>query len=91
MAQIIYSLKLEDARKRPRVIVTTDGESDDKCSFVRFLLYTSDFDIEAMIYTNSKWHLKGNGTQWMHDFIDEYAKVYNNLLVHDPLYPSPEH
>ena len=90
MAQIIYSLKLEDARKRPRVIVTTDGESDDKCSFVRFLLYTTDFDIEALIYTNSKWHPEGNGTQWMHDFIDQYAKVRDNLLVHHPGYPSAE-
>ena len=90
MAQIIYSLKLEDARRRPRVIVTTDGESDDKCSFVRFLLYTTDFDIEALIYTNSKWHPEGNGTQWMHDFIDEYEKVRDNLLVHHPGYPSAE-
>jgi hypothetical protein len=90
MAQIIYSLKLEDSRKRPRIIVTTDGESDDKCSFVRFLLYTTDFDIEGLIYTNSKWHLKGNGTSWMHDFIDQYAKVRDNLLVHHPGYPSAE-
>jgi inosine-uridine nucleoside N-ribohydrolase len=45
--------------ERPRIIVTTDGESDDKCSFVRFLLYTTDFDVEGLIYTNSKWHLEG--------------------------------
>lgn len=75
---------------KPRTIVTTDGESDDKCSFVRFLLYTSDFDIEGLIYTNSMWHLKGNGTQWMHDFIDEYAKVYDNLQVHNPGYPTAD-
>jgi inosine-uridine nucleoside N-ribohydrolase len=90
MAQSIYALKLEDARRRPRIIVTTDGESDDKCSFVRFLLYPTDFDIEGLIYTNSKWHPEGNGTQWMHDFIDEYAKVRENLLVHHPGYPSAE-
>ncbi len=75
---------------KPRTIVTTDGESDDKCSFVRFLLYTTDFDVEGLIYTNSMWHLKGNGTQWMHDFIDEYAKVHDNLLVHHPDYPAAE-
>lgn len=33
MAEIIYSLKLEDARQRPRIIATTDGETDDKASF----------------------------------------------------------
>ncbi|HKK81479.1 MAG TPA: nucleoside hydrolase-like domain-containing protein [Prolixibacteraceae bacterium] len=72
---------------RPRIIVTTDGETDDKASFVRFLLYTTDFDVEALIYTNSKWHLEGNGTQWMHNFIDVYGKVYPNLIVHDSRYP----
>ena len=75
---------------KPRTIITTDGESDDKCSFVRFLLYTSDFDVEGLVYTNSMWHLKGNGTQWMHDFIDEYAKVRDNLLVHQNGYPTAE-
>lgn len=91
MSQIIYSLKMEDARKRPRVIVTTDGETDDRASFVRFLLYTTDFDIEALVYTNSKWHPQGQGTQWMHDIIEKYAQVYDNLIVHDPAFPSPEH
>lgn len=75
--------------QKPRIIVTTDGETDDKASFLRFLLYTTDFDIEALIYTNSKWHLQGNGTQWMHDMIDEYAKVYPNLIIHDPGFPEP--
>jgi hypothetical protein len=77
--------------QKPRIIVTTDGETDDKASFLRFLLYTTDFDIEALIYTNSKWHLQGNGTQWMHDMIDEYAKVYPNLIIHDPGFPEPEY
>ncbi|TVR38512.1 MAG: hypothetical protein EA394_10790, partial [Bacteroidia bacterium] len=36
-SQTIYSLKMEDAGERPRVIVTTDGETDDKASFLRFL------------------------------------------------------
>lgn len=81
----------KNAPERVRTIVTTDGESDDKCSFVRFLLYTTDFDIEGLIYTNSKWHLKGNGTQWMHDFIDAYAKDLPNLRVHHPDYPDPDY
>lgn len=80
-----------ETQERPRIIVTTDGETDDKASFLRFLLYTTDFDIEALIYTNSMWHLLGNGTEWMHDMIDEYAKVYPNLIVHDPGFPEPEY
>lgn len=84
-----FAAKAQEVVK-PRTIVTTDGESDDKCSFVRFLLYTTDFDVEGLIYTNSMWHLKGNGTKWMHDFIDEYSKVYDNLKVHHPGYPTAD-
>lgn len=75
---------------RPRIIVTTDGKTDDKASFVRFLLYASDFDIEALIYTNSRWHLDGNGTKWMHNFVDVYDNVYPNLIVHDSRFPGAE-
>ncbi len=86
---LLVSLSVfSNANERPRIVVTTDGETDDKASFVRFLLYTTDFDIEALIYTNSKWHLEGNGTQWMHDFIDVYDKVYPNLKVHHAGYPT---
>ncbi len=81
----------EEVNERPRIIVTTDGETDDRASFVRFLLYTTDFDIAALIYTNSMWHPEGQGTQWMHDIIDEYAKVYSNLKVHDPDFPEPDY
>lgn len=77
--------------ERPRIIVTTDGEQDDQDSFVRFLLYTTDFDIEALIYTNSMWHPEGNGTQWMHDYIDVYEEVYENLVVHDETFPAADH
>ncbi|TVQ00332.1 MAG: DUF1593 domain-containing protein [Balneolaceae bacterium] len=77
--------------ERPRIIVTTDGEQDDKDSFVRFLLYTTDVDIEALIYTNSMWHPEGNGTRWMHDYIDVYEEVYENLIVHDETFPRPDH
>jgi hypothetical protein len=94
IAVLIYSCTTsvaDESFERPRIIVTTDGETDDKASFLRFLLYTTDFDIEALIYTNSMWHLQGNGTQWMHDMIDEYAEVYPNLKVHHPDFPEPEY
>jgi hypothetical protein len=54
---------------KPRTIVTTDGGSDDKCSFVRFLLYTTDFDIAALIYTNSRWRRPG-GAARQYSFVD---------------------
>jgi hypothetical protein len=35
--------------------------------------------------------LRWLGTEWMQDFIDKYAMVYDNLLKHDKNYPAPQH
>ena len=102
---------------KPRIIITTDGEVDDMNGFIRFLLYSNEFDIQGLVYSSSQWHWAGDGkgtlftskmpntaerygertelrwtgTEWMQDFIDLYAEVYDNLLLHDDSYPSPEH
>jgi hypothetical protein len=39
---------------RLRVIVTTDGEIDDECSLVRFLLYANEWDVEAIVTSSSQ-------------------------------------
>lgn len=51
---------------RPRIIVTADPELDDNNSLIRFLLYSSDLDIEGLIYASSQFHWKGDGkgTKW---------------------------
>ena len=43
--------------ERPRVVVLTDitNEPDDEESLVRFLVSSSDYDVEAMIATTSTW------------------------------------
>jgi len=46
---------------RPRTIVTTDGEVDDMDSFIRLLLYSNELEIEALVYSSSQWHYKGDG------------------------------
>jgi len=46
---------------KPRTIVTTDGEVDDQDSFIRFLLYANEFNIEGLVYSSSQWHYKGDG------------------------------
>ncbi|MCA9239325.1 MAG: DUF1593 domain-containing protein, partial [Planctomycetales bacterium] len=83
---------------RPRVIVTTDGEVDDRCSMVRFLLTCNEFDVEGIVNSSSQFHWEGgtgwnalHPVTWVEDQIDRYAKVYENLLLHDPRYPSPEY
>ncbi|GLU45262.1 DUF1593 domain-containing protein [Allomuricauda sp. NBRC 101325] len=43
-----------------RTIVTTDGEIDDVDTFIRFLMYTNEFDTEGLVYSSSMWHWKGD-------------------------------
>ena len=49
-------------RPLPRVVVTTDPELDDANSLIRYLLYSTDFRTEGLIYASSQFHWKGDGT-----------------------------
>lgn len=85
--------RLADASpQRPRILVTSDGEIDDQCSLVRFLLYTNEWDVEGIVTSSSQYHWHGHnwpGDNWMEPYLDAYAKVYPNLVKHDPAYPTP--
>jgi hypothetical protein len=104
---------------KPRVVVTTDPELDDSNSLIRFLLYSTDFRIEGLVYASSQFHWKGDGTgkkwsvqgreykrfgldlcpceswrwaageRFIDDAVDIYERVYPNLRVHRPDFPSP--
>lgn len=85
---------------KPRVIATTDGEVDDRCSMVRFLLYANEWDIEGIIHSSSKFHWKGDENHegkgwepvaWLDRQLDAYAEVYPNLKKHDPDFPTPDY
>ena len=81
------------ASDKPRVIVTSDGEIDDECSLVRFLLYANEWDIEGIITSSSQYHWQGHkwaGDDWAQPYLKAYAQVYPNLVRHDPGYPTPE-
>ena len=83
----------KDSKAKPRVIVTSDGEIDDECSMVRFLLYANEWDIEGIITSSSQYHWQGHrwaGDDWVQPYLEAYADVYPNLAAHDPGYPSPE-
>ncbi|MCF7708448.1 MAG: DUF1593 domain-containing protein [Verrucomicrobia bacterium] len=80
--------------EKPRVIVTSDGEIDDECSMVRFLLYANEWDVEGIVTSSSQYHAHGHnwaGDDWIEPYLDAYAEVYPNLVKHDPAYPSPEY
>ena len=84
---------------KPRLLVTQDGEVDDMNTLIHTLLYANDIDLEGIVQTSSKLHYSGDdtteplrwmGTDWMYEFLDAYAEVYDNLKVHDADYPSPD-
>ncbi|OHB78968.1 MAG: hypothetical protein A2Z25_12330 [Planctomycetes bacterium RBG_16_55_9] len=85
--------------RKPRVIATTDGEIDDRCSMIRFLMYANEWDIRGLIHSSSKYHWKGDDKHeakswhpvaWLDEQIDKYAEVYPCLKQNDPDYPSPD-
>lgn len=81
------------ASDKPRVIVTSDGEIDDQCSMVRFLLYANEWDVEGIITSSSQYHWQGHkwaGDHWIRPFLQAYASVHANLMEHDSGYPTPE-
>lgn len=55
------SSKEKEEIQKPRVVVTCDPELDDNNSMIRFLLFSTDFDIEGLIYASSRFHWKGDG------------------------------
>ena len=42
VAFLVVSCAHPTANEKPRVIVTSDGEIDDQCSMIRFMLYANE-------------------------------------------------
>jgi hypothetical protein len=49
------------AQVKPRIIITADPELDDANSLIRFLLYSTDYKVEGLIYASSQFHWTGDG------------------------------
>lgn len=60
-SQHTESSTAQSNRGKPRTVITTDGESDDFASLVRYLLYTDGLDTRGIVYTSSKFHWAGDG------------------------------
>ena len=100
----VVKVSVTDNTDNPRVIVTQDGEVDDKNSLVHMLLYANDIDIQGIVQSSSQFHWIGSekgpddaskapyrwpGTDWMYEYVDAYEEVYSNLSKHDAAYPTP--
>jgi hypothetical protein len=73
-----------------RLLVLTDieNEPDDAQSLVRLLTYANHFEIEGLIATTSIW-MQNEVADWrIHEIVDAYEKVKDNLEVHETGYPE---
>ncbi|MCA9882868.1 MAG: DUF1593 domain-containing protein [Anaerolineae bacterium] len=80
---------------KPRIIVITDiggNDTDDEQSMVRFLVYSNEFDVEGLIASADVNH-NGNSThpEMLREIIDLYGEVHENLILHDPDYPTADY
>lgn len=76
---------------KPRVVVMTDGEIDDRCSMAHFLLYTNEFQVDAIIQSNSCFQRKGWSSEpWIEEQLAAYEQVLPNLRIHAEGYPTAD-
>jgi hypothetical protein len=78
---------------KPRVIVSSDissTEPDDRQSFIRYLLYSNEFDTEGIIGSNSVFGPTRGDTTYFITLINAYANVRSNLLYYKADYPTAE-
>lgn len=76
--------------EKPRVFVLTDieNEPDDAQSLVRFLTYSNHWDIEGLVATTSCWQRDKTAEWRIHEIVDAYGKVKDNLEIHESGYPD---
>jgi hypothetical protein len=75
---------------KTRILILTDieNEPDDAESLVRFLLYSNQFDVEGIVATTSCWQ-RNHTAEWrIHEIVDAYGKVRDNLSEHEKDFPT---
>jgi hypothetical protein len=81
---------IDDFAGKPRVVVLTDmgNEPDDQMSFVRLMLYSNEFDLEALIATTSTWQKNKVQPDTMRRIVAAYGEARTNLLKHATGWPE---
>jgi hypothetical protein len=76
---------------KPRVLVMTDiaNEPDDQMSLVRFLVYSSDYDVEGLVASTSTWMRNRVRPDVINTVLDAYAQVYPTLSKHKAGFAAP--
>ncbi|WP_321472579.1 DUF1593 domain-containing protein [uncultured Paludibaculum sp.] len=76
----------------PRVVILSDigNEPDDQMSLIRFLLYSNELEVEAIVATTSTWQKTVIHPETMHSLVKAYGQVRPNLLLHASGWPTAE-
>jgi hypothetical protein len=84
------NLKANEPSQKTRILILTDieNEPDDAQSLVRFLLYANQFDVEGIVATTSCWQRDQTAEWRIHEIVDAYGKVRDNLEKHEKGYPT---
>ncbi|MGM0621112.1 MAG: nucleoside hydrolase-like domain-containing protein, partial [Bacteroidota bacterium] len=86
----VLTQDLKSYSDKTRILILTDieNEPDDAQSLVRFLLYSNQFDVEGIVATTSCWQRDQTAEWRIHEIVDAYGKVRDNLEKHEPGYPT---
>ena len=95
---LILSNPRSTAEERLRVVIETDagGDPDDEQSLVRWVLYTNEWDVEAVIANRAAAQEGENrnrertGLGIVRQILHAYGECYPHLVEHDSRYPKPE-
>ena len=77
-------------QEKIRILILTDieNEPDDAQSMVRFLTYSNMFDVEGLVATTSCWQRDKIADWRIHEIVDAYGEVRDNLGKHEKGYPT---
>jgi hypothetical protein len=90
---LIFACGAPAYAEKIRVMIETDigGDPDDQASFVRWLLYVNEWDVEGIITTRPPWSRQGHGYTIAKKNIDAYRQVVAKLKLHKKDYPTREY
>lgn len=75
---------------KPRAIVTTDMEVDDMNSILHLCLYLNELDVDAFVYTSSKYHFQGDGTHTLGEVTPNWSTSGRLAYEGHIGYPHPD-
>jgi hypothetical protein len=89
----VVCFMLAVAAEKPRVVILSDisNEPDDQMSFVRVFTYANEIDLEGLIATTGCWKTSNPDIDTLRALIRAYGKVYDNLKLHSPDYPTADY